>query len=371
MDLIHSIHKRMMNERLLFVYRGEISERNSLPLITLIENEMKSDSYGLIGRKRLFMFVLESIQNIIKHGDRNHADMSLVTYAKTGDGYSITTGNMIEAGHVKDLESNLVQINGSHDNEIKSLYLEILNKSELSRKGGAGLGLLEMAIKTGNRLDYDFIPFDGTYTYFLLNKTVNASGLGVNSGRRINAFKRSSVTEIEQMMARNKIYMIWSGHFSPEVGDEVLSLTETKISENDLELKIRKRIFNIQVEILENMSKYNPGRDSEENYGLPIAMIRLDGRRFILSTGNLIVNSSVEGLKAKLDMINRNNIADLRKMFSESLSAQTMDSDSTGNMGLIDIARKSGSKLIYSFERVNEMFSYYFLTVKIKIDNNQ
>ena len=370
MDLIHSIHKRMMNERLMFVYRGEISERNSLSLITLIENEMKSDSYGLAGRKRLFMFVLESIQNIIKHGDRDHADMSLVTYAKTGEGYSITTGNIVEAGHVKDLESRLVQINGSDDKEIKAQYLEILNKSELSIKGGAGLGLLEMAIKTGNRLDYDFIPFDDKHTYFLLNKTVNESGLGLNPGGRINVFKRSSVSEIEQMMARNKIYMIWSGHFSPEVGEEVLSITETRLSENDLELRIRKRIFNIQVEILENLSKYNPGRDSEEKHGLPIAMIGLDGRRFILSTGNLIVNSAVEGLKVKLDSINRNSI-NLKEMFSESLSAQTLDSDSTGNMGLIDIARKSGSKLIYSFEKVSEMFSYYFLTVKIKIDNHQ
>ncbi|NMC38726.1 MAG: hypothetical protein GYA41_10425 [Bacteroidales bacterium] len=360
----------MMNERLLFVYRGKISERNSLPLITLIENEMKSDSYSLSGRKRLFMFVLESIQNIIKHGDNDHADMSLVTYAKNEEGYSITTGNIVETGHAKDLESRLVQINRSDEKGIKSLYLEILDKSELSRKGGAGLGLLEMAIKTGNRLDYDFVPIDDKHTYFLLNKTVNKSGMGINPGGKINIFKRSPVTEIEQIMARNNIYMIWSGHFSPEVGDEVLSLTETKISGNDLDLRIRKRIFYIQVEILENLSKYNPGRDSEEKHGLPIVMIRFDGQRFILSTGNLIVNSEVEGLKAKLDAINSNNI-DLREMFSESLSSQTIDSDSTGNMGLIDIARKSGSKLIYSFEKVNEMFSYYFLTVKIRIDNHQ
>lgn len=371
MDLIHSIHKRVMNERLLFVYRGIISERNSLPLITLIENVMKSDSYGLAGRKKLFMFVLESIQNIIKHGNRDHADMSLVTYSRAGDGYSVTTGNMIDTAYVNDLESRLIQINASPDKEIKSRYLEILNKSELSSKGGAGLGLLEMAIRTGKRLDYDFIPFDGRHTYFILNKTVDASGVGINEGGRLDAFKRSSLTAIEQMMAENNIYMIWAGHFSAEVGDEVLSLTETKLTGKDLELRIRKRIFSIQVEILENLSRYNPGRDLEDRYGLPIVVFGLDGRKFILSTGNLIVNSAVGQLKAKLDAVNRNNAADLREMFSESLSAQTMDSDSTGNMGLIDIARKSGSKLLYSFEKINEMFSYYFLTVKIKIDNHQ
>jgi hypothetical protein len=35
-------------------------------------------------------------------------------------------------------------------------------------------------------------------------------------------------------------------------------------------------------------------------------------------------------------------------------------------MGLIDMARKSGSKLIYEFERINEDYSYYTLSVKVE-----
>ena len=52
--------------------------------------------------------------------------------------------------------------------------------------------------------------------------------------------------------------------------------------------------------------------------------------------------------------------------FSESLSAQTIDTDSTGNMGLISMARKSGSKLNYQFEKVNDMYSYFMLTVRVE-----
>ena len=33
----------------------------------------------------------------------------------------------------------------------------MLAKSEFNDKGGAGLGLIEMAKKTGNKLDYDFV----------------------------------------------------------------------------------------------------------------------------------------------------------------------------------------------------------------------
>jgi hypothetical protein len=350
----------------MFVYRGEITEKNSLPLLTLIENEMKDDSYGITGRKRLFMFVLESLQNIVKHGEHfHHADMSVVTYSRTDDGYTITTGNMIETRNVSDLEERLVQINKLDISDIKAQYLKILGNAEFSKKGGAGLGLLEMAVKTGNKLEFDFVPFDKDFTYFILSKTVNSSGMGVNSGDKITSFKSDAVIKIERMMAENRIYMAWSGHFSPEVGEEVLSLTETRLSEDDVDTKLRKRIFSILVEILENVSKYNPGRQPGEEFGLPVAIIGLENEKFLLSTGNLILNSGINDLKTKLDLINESTQSGLKELFLKSLSDQTIDTDSTGNMGFIDIARKSGSRLEYGFESVNDLYSYYTLTVKV------
>jgi hypothetical protein len=39
-------------------------------------------------------------------------------------------------------------------------------------------------------------------------------------------------------------------------------------------------------------------------------------------------------------------------------------------MGLIDMARKSGSKLIYEFERINDLYSYYTLAVTVEGKDN-
>lgn len=366
MNLAQTFHKKMISERMMFAYRGEITEKNSLPLLTLIENEMKDDSYGITSRKRLFMFVLESLQNIVRHGDHSHhAGMSVVTYSRTDDGYSITTGNMIENRQVGDLRERLVKINSLDKAGLKELYLQILGNSEISIKGGAGLGLLEMAVKTGNKLDFAFVPYDSDFTYFVLSKTVNSSGLGMNEGNQISEFESDSVLKMERMMAGNRVYMAWSGSFTPDVGQEVLNLTETRLSEDDVETKTRKRVFGILVEILENVSKYNPGPVPVDKYGLPVAIIGLEDERFLLSTGNLILNNEINNLKSKLEAINSTNRTGLKKMFVKSLSAQTLDSDSTGNMGLLDIAIKSGSRLEYNFEPVNENYSYYTLTVKV------
>jgi len=56
----------------------------------------------------------------------------------------------------------------------------------------------------------------------------------------------------------------------------------------------------------------------------------------------------------------------LKTLFYESLSSQSIETDSTGNMGLISMARKSGSKLNYQFEKINDLYSYFMLTVSVE-----
>lgn len=368
MDLTRRIREKMMKERLMFVYRGVVTNENSASLLMLLEKEMETSEFGFVGRKRLFMFVLESLQNVSRHGDRNeYAGMSLVVYSKTNTGYTVTTSNVIETERIDDLRDKLNEINHLEAGEIRSLYREMLSHAEFSSKGGAGLGLIEMAKKTGNKLDFDFIKLDKRFSYFILSKTVDSGGVGMHlGGGAESTFRGKAVTQLERIMAENNVYLIWSGHFSPDVGKEVLSFTETRLSEEDVDSVLRRKVFSILVESLENVAKYSPGREHEEEFGMPVAMIRLSGHVYLITTGNLIKNEQVAPLKDKLDLINRHDKAGIKELFREALIGQSLDTDSTGNMGLIEMARKSGNKLDYQFDPVNEQYSYYMLTVKVE-----
>lgn len=351
----------------MFVYRGVVTNENSIPLLMLLEKEMENSEFGFVGRKRLFMFVLESLQNVTKHSDQSqHSNMSLVVYSKTDVGYTVTTGNVLPNSSIVDLKLKLEEINHLEINEIRNVYRQMLSTAEFSNKGGAGLGLIEMAKKTGNKLDYDFVNLDDEYSYFILSKTVDSGGMGMHFGGNERPFQGKAVSQLERIMAENNVYFIWSGHVSPDVGKEVLSFTETKLVEEDIESNLRRRVFSILVEILENVAKYSPGRGPEQQFGMPVAMIRLVDKEYTLTTGNLILNTNVEYLREKLDTINLYDKVGLKELFRKSLSGQTVSSDSTGNMGLIDMARKSGSRLEYQFERINDLYSYYTLTVKVE-----
>ncbi len=366
MDLSRRIRDKMMKGRLMFAYRGVVTNENSIPLLMLLEKEMQNSEFGFIGRKRLFMFVLESLQNVSRHSmHEQYADMSLVVYSKTDTGYTVTTGNVISTGGSHFLKSRLEEINSLDAKGLRDFYRHMLTVSEFSDKGGAGLGLIEMAKTTGNKLDYDFVALNDKYSYFVLSKTVDSIGIGMHEGGREKVFSGKPMSQIERLMAENNVNMIWCGHISADVGDEVLSIAETKLTEEDIESNLRKRVFSILVELLENVARYSPGKEAEIKFGMPVAIVKLVDQTFSITTGNLILNTQVDHLKEKIDIINKYDKKGLREFFIKSLSGQTINTDSTGNMGLIDMARKSGSKLDYQFEIINDLYSYYILTVNI------
>jgi len=366
MDLISYLRNKMQKERLMFIYRGLVTGENSVPLMMLIDRAMEISDYGITGRKRLFMFVVENLQNLAKHTDfPDMAGMSVVVYSKAESGYTVTTGNIISSHNVEDLRKRLNEINKLEPDEIRKVYRKMLGSTALSNKGGAGLGLIEMARKTGNKLDFDFLKLDDDKSYFILSKTVNSEGIGIHVPGRDKPFSGESIVKLERMMSKNNVYFIWSGHISPDLGKEVVTFTEKRLDEENIEQSLKRRVFSILVEMIENVAKYSPGREEEFKYGIPVALVRFKRGRYHLSTGNLIRNSKISVLEQKMEVIRKLNSIELKEHFRNSLSHQDEKNESTGNMGLIDMAWKSGNKLYYQLKPVNEIYSYFTITARI------
>ena len=88
------------------------------------------------------------------------------------NGYSITTGNYIQTDRKPTFESRLNRINSLEKDELKQLYKEVLNTEGRSEKGGGGLGMIDIARKTGEKLNYAFAPYNDEYSFFSLNINV-------------------------------------------------------------------------------------------------------------------------------------------------------------------------------------------------------
>ena len=69
---------------------------------------------------------------------------------------------------MEDVTSKIDYINSLNRDELKAYYKEVLNNGELSEKGGGGLGLIDIAKKSRNKLQYSFREIDEDYSFFTL-----------------------------------------------------------------------------------------------------------------------------------------------------------------------------------------------------------
>lgn len=367
MDLTREVREMIAGEGLLFAYRGLVTGDNSALLLTLLDKEMELSEYAFVGRKRLFIFVLENLQNLTRHALKTEHDlMSLVVYCKTPEGYTITTGNAVQKPVEEELRKRLEQINSLDPEQIKEAYRMVLQDSSLSEKGGAGLGLLEMARKTGNRLDYAFRPIDRHLDFFILSKTVDAGGKSEIAPGTPTAYDPGKILLLQDIMIRNKLYFIWSGHISNDISQEMLNLNEARLQDDEVENSLQKRVFTVLIELLQNIAEHSPGFRAEEEFGMPVAAIKAGKRGYVIVSGNLIRAGEVETLKKKLDLINAHDDEGLRHLLRKGLESQDMQGRSTDYLGLLEMARRSGEKLSYSFQKINDDYAYYVIKVRVK-----
>ena len=83
------------------------------------------------------------------------------------------SGNPVRKAKVTDLRDTLERINGLDKDGLKDLYKKIIQDTTLSEKGGAGLGFVDMARKSGEDLWFDFPEMSEVHCFFCLKVNVS------------------------------------------------------------------------------------------------------------------------------------------------------------------------------------------------------
>ncbi|GJM60322.1 hypothetical protein PEDI_08740 [Persicobacter diffluens] len=162
----------MLENNLILVYEGEFTQEITKSVLAMAERNMDSIGEESSTKRKVFNVMVECLQNIVKHGEDEANKQAIFMIGKENEQYVITSGNPIRNEFVEGLKSKLEEINSLDKEGLKSLYKEIIKNTSISDKGGAGLGFVDMARKSGQELAYDFKPLDDAYSFFSLKTCI-------------------------------------------------------------------------------------------------------------------------------------------------------------------------------------------------------
>jgi hypothetical protein len=175
------------------------------------------------------------------------------------------------------------------------------------------------------------------------------------------------IYEYYKNMQSKNIVLAYKGYISEELFNSLLQIAENKLGKIELKSRTRKRVFNILVEILQNIFHHIDGKDEnvEHDFLSVVFLLSKYESDYKIFTGNHILQSKVEELKSKIDFINAMNGEELRAEYRKTLYQGDVSEKGGAGLGIIDIARRSGEKINYNFKQVDEYYSFFSLEVKI------
>lgn len=177
---IYDLYQTMERDNTMLSFKGIVTSDLLTSVLHIMESKLNYIEESPKTKKKVYNVLVECLQNLYHHIDPEEAKenklanfldskSSLLMISKMEENYEVRTGNYIQNDQVEDLRGKLDLINSMDKGELREFYKSILSNGERSAKGTAGLGMIDIARKSGNKLDYEFLPVDDKISFFCLN----------------------------------------------------------------------------------------------------------------------------------------------------------------------------------------------------------
>lgn len=335
MDLatVHTLYDVLAGDRFCFLYSGHFHDEHTASLIALGEEAQNDARAERTYRQRLSYVMVEAYQNIVRHRAalpvelERGAGRSLFLLRSHAAGDEIVSMDPVIETEVPGLKATLERIGGLDLRQLKELFLRSLQDGSRSQRGGAGLGLIEMARRSGHRLRHAVYPIDAAYRLFVLQIVV---GEAAEQATAMEALPR-----LHAAIATLDLLVLCKGASSAGAQEAVLRIIEKDLDERPDRSEARARAYLAAVEWLQGLAAIDSG---------PIvALGRTDGH-YSLVLGVHTDVQTAERTQQEVANINALDGAGLERYYRDVLLGRRAGQGS-GFIGLLDLARRSTAQL--------------------------
>ena len=175
------------------------------------------------------------------------------------------------------------------------------------------------------------------------------------------------VYDFYNKMKKSNISLAYEGEISHEITKAFSSLAESHLAIDNETNSLQKRVFHVMVESLQNISKHSSERKVPASIvdGHGLFFISKNKNEYSITTGNVVETDEVPKIETILNKINSSNKKTLKEKYKTKIKKGRLSEKGGAGLGFIDMVRKTGEQLIFSFKKLNTKKSYFILTSTI------
>ncbi len=167
----------LWNSGIIFSFVGYVSEGILFALGDALKQKMALDDADENLTKRVFSVFVEQVQNIIRYStdrvvgetDRPvELSSGLVAVGREGERFFVVCGNTINRSEVPRLRERLEHLRGLDGDAIRKFYRQKLREPSEENSRGGSIGLIEIARRASEPLQFDFLDLPDDQSFFAL-----------------------------------------------------------------------------------------------------------------------------------------------------------------------------------------------------------
>ena len=174
---IYKYYKDMEDQDIIIALNGIMSNSILVRIVELIKNKLGQEYEHQRTIKKVFSIFVEFVQNILHHSvDRVIADNAkesagkgIIILSQNAEYYTISSGNLVENNVLENVIHKCIKINELSKDELKKYYKLELKKPREEGKTGGGIGLIDIARKANNKLEYSSNKVNDVHSFLTLS----------------------------------------------------------------------------------------------------------------------------------------------------------------------------------------------------------
>lgn len=131
-------------------------------------------------------------------------------------------------------------------------------------------------------------------------------------------------------------------------------------------------VFSIFIEQVQNILNYSAeklNRDEQDENELRVGIVVIgheESGDYSICCGNKIYNRDVSKLENSIENIRNRSKDELKILYKERRKMESESGSRGAGLGLIEMARRSSEPISYSFEKIDEEFSFFSIKVVVR-----
>ena len=159
------------------------------------------------------------------------------------------------------------------------------------------------------------------------------------------------------------ITLVFEGQITHQVMKALTGLVEEQLDEVEDE-KVLRRVYHVMVESLQNINRHAEAYEYRGHPypGMGLVLVAKNKERFQVTTGNIVEDAHAEEIALFLGKLNNMDQDALDDLYKKQLRDGAVTPKGGAGLGFIDIRRKTGNLLDYSFVSIDEETSFFIFT---------